>query len=30
MQNGLMVLHGNRLETLTELVADWLAQGHAA
>ncbi|MBP23040.1 MAG: exodeoxyribonuclease V subunit gamma, partial [Alcanivorax sp.] len=24
MQNGLMVLHGNRLETLTELVADWL------
>lgn len=24
MQNGLMVLHSNRLETLTELVADWL------
>ena len=26
MQNGLMVLHSNRLETLTELVADWLAR----
>ena len=24
MQNGLMVLHSNRLETLTELVTDWL------
>ncbi|MQX53257.1 exodeoxyribonuclease V subunit gamma [Alcanivorax sediminis] len=24
MQNGLMVLHSNRLETLTKLVADWL------
>ena len=26
MHNGFMVLHGNRLETLTELVADWLRQ----
>ncbi|MCG8394079.1 MAG: exodeoxyribonuclease V subunit gamma [Pseudomonadales bacterium] len=26
MQNGLMVLHSNRLETLTELVTDWLRQ----
>ena len=24
MQNGFMVLHGNRLETLTEVVSDWL------
>ncbi|MCK0153134.1 exodeoxyribonuclease V subunit gamma [Alcanivorax sp. S6407] len=24
MQNGLMVLHSNRLETLTEVVTDWL------
>jgi len=24
MQNGFMVLHGNRLETLTEVVAGWL------
>ncbi|QVL41908.1 MAG: exodeoxyribonuclease V subunit gamma [Alcanivorax sp.] len=26
MHNGFMVLHGNRLETLTELVVDWLRQ----
>ncbi len=26
MHNGFMVLHGNRLETLTELVVDWLKQ----